>query len=231
MVSATPPPIAADVHEGQVVVRELVELGACVFIRALAAGDYDLGNGVLVERKAVRDLHLSIVEGRFWSQLGRLRSHSRRPYLLVEGHDLDAGPLSPAAVRGVILAAAEQGVLTLRSKDPRDSASWLIRAALRGIRTFRAPDRPLYAQRPKARSAQTAAEAMLAAIPGISSITARSLLAHFGTAEAVFRAAPQELLAVPGLGPVRAERLADTLTHSHSLYRSRLRRERLGPST
>ena len=53
--------------------------------------DYVAG-AALVERKSVRDLHLAIINGRFWPQIGRLSRTTMRPYLLVEGADLDAAP-------------------------------------------------------------------------------------------------------------------------------------------
>ena len=44
-------------------------------------------------------------------------------------------------------------------------------------------------------------------IPGIGAVKRRSLLAHFGSAEAVARARPEDLVAVPGIGPRDAERI------------------------
>lgn len=52
-----------------------------------------------------------------------------------------------------------------------------------------------------------AAEAMLAAVPGISTASARTLLQHFGTVAAVVGASPPELMTVPGIGRKRAQSL------------------------
>src|SRR5436190_23990646 len=78
-------------------------------IRSLPLADYEAGLA-LVERKSVFDLHAAIIEGRFWPQIGRLSRTARRPYLLVEGVDLDAGPLKPASARGAVLAVGELGI-------------------------------------------------------------------------------------------------------------------------
>ena len=59
-------------------------LGVTVELGGLPAGDYDLGSGVLVERKTVPDLHLSLERVRLWSQIGKLRRAAALPYLLVE---------------------------------------------------------------------------------------------------------------------------------------------------
>src|SRR6266496_1287743 len=96
--------VAVDVHERESrLLRTLHELGVQTQTQRLSVADYAVGNS-LVERKTVSDLHLSIIEGRFWLQIGRLRRASTRPYLLVEGDDLDAGPLRATSVRGALLA-------------------------------------------------------------------------------------------------------------------------------
>lgn len=218
--------IDADVHEPQRVRAELSRLGVDVQRRRLAAGDYRV-EGVRVERKTVRDLHLTLAAGRLWGQLGRLRAAGDRSFLLVEGTALDAGPISPAAIRGALLAAGENGITVVRSETEADSALWLYRIACRAGRHRSSPDRPLYAQRPKSATP----EAVLAAIPEISTVSARALLAHFGSVAAIVEAPDAELTDVPGIGPVRSRRLREALNHPHDAYRSRRSRERPGRAT
>lgn len=205
--------IVVDVHEEQSGIPATLarELGADVELASLPAGDYAVGSGTLVERKRVRDLHSAVLKGRLWSQLGKLRAAAAFPYLLVEGSDIDRGPLHANAVRGACLAAIDQGIALLRSGQPRDSALWIHRLAVRCQRTEVPAERPPYAERPKARGTREAAEAVLAAVPGISSSSARALLARFGSLTAVVSARPDEWLAVPGIGPDRARALAETL--------------------
>ena len=193
------------------VLDALRALGVTVELRGLPAGDYDLGSGLLVERKTVRDLHLSLERGRLWDQIGRLRRAAALPYLLVEGRDLDAGSIEPRALRGACLAVAGQGVSLIRSEDPCDSALWLRLLAERvgGVRPGR--DRPAYAQRLKPPS-ELVSEAMLAAVPGISVVGARALLARFGSVSAVLAADDSEWVQVRGIGPKRAEALRDAIS-------------------
>ena len=131
--------IDADVHEPERIRAELSRLGVDVHRRLLATGDYRV-EGVLVERKTVRDVH---------------------------------------------------------------------------------------AQRRKGATP----EAVLAAIPEISTVSARALLAHFGSVAAIVNAPDADLTAVPGIGPVRAQRLKESLNHPYYAYRSRQSRERPGLST
>jgi ERCC4-type nuclease len=195
----------------QGVPTELHSLGVKVVRRRLAVGDYDLGSGLLVERKTVVDLHISLQRGRLWRQVGELRRASRLPYLLVEGHELDVhGAVSPNAIRGACLAVIGQGVPILRSDDQVDSARWLWLLARRVAGLVPGRDRPAYAQRLKPASDQVP-EAMLAAVPGISVTGARALLERFGTVAGVVGAGHERWLDVPGVGPARAEALRRAL--------------------
>jgi DNA excision repair protein ERCC-4 len=212
-VTSEPVRIVVDVHESKsgipVVLAE--ELGAEVEVASLPAGDYAVGAETLVERKRVLDLHSAVAKGRLWPQLAKLRAAAAFPYLLLEGTDIDRGPLGANAVRGACLAVIDQGIALLRSGQPRDSALWIHRLAVRCQRVALPADRPAYAHRPKAPAGAEAAEALLAAVPGISTSSARALLARFGSVAGVVAAGPDEWLTVPGIGPDRARSLAETL--------------------
>jgi ERCC4-type nuclease len=215
---ASPVRIIVDLHERESRIAEtLVELGAEVEVASLPAGDYAVGSDTLVERKRVLDLHTAVVKGRLWPQIGKLRAACAFPYLLVEGSDLDRGPLHHNAIRGVCLAVIDQGIALLRSGYQRDSALWIHRLAVRCQQLEPAADRPAYAQRPRPRPGDETAEAVLAAVPGISTSSARALLERFGSVAAVITADPADWLTVPGIGSERARALEETFN---------LRRER-----
>jgi ERCC4-type nuclease len=154
--SASPPVrIVADLQERRSGIPTfLEELGAEVEVALLQAGDYAVSEDTIVERKQVRDLHSAVAKGHLWAQLAKLRGACAFPYLLVEGSNLDRGGLSPNPIRGVCLAVIDQGVALLQSSHQRDSARWLHRLAVRCQRIEAAPDRPVYAQRPKREAAQ-----------------------------------------------------------------------------
>jgi ERCC4-type nuclease len=122
--------IKVDIFERRSELAELLEaLGASVEVARLPFGDFDVGEETLVERKSVLDLHGSLVAERFWRQLDGLRQNCRYPFLLVEGRNLDVGPIPPAAIRGTCIAALRQGIRLLRTVDQADSALWLYRLA------------------------------------------------------------------------------------------------------
>ncbi len=189
---------------------ELEKLGLTVIRTCLPAGDYHCGAGTLVERKSVADLHGSIVSGRFWPQMGRIRDAARSPFLLIEGPDLYKGSIRPDALRGLCFAASDLGIHLIRSIDPGDTAQWLAGLAGRRQRGF-VRDRPAYSQRPKRPRGVMPAEAMLASVAGISTRTARSLLEAFGSLRAVLSGDPETWQRVAGVGPQRAAALEDAL--------------------
>jgi DNA excision repair protein ERCC-4 len=206
-----PAPVLADVHERASGIPDVLErLGVPVEVVSLAAGDYAVATELLVERKSMPDFHDSIVKGRFWRQTGKLRRASRYPFLLVEGTHLDDGPIAPKAIRGICVAAIARGIRLIRTENGHDSAMWLYALAVREGQTVR-NDRPVYAQPPRPTTTKEAAEAVLAAVPGISAVSARALLTRFGSVAALAAAGPSAWMEVRGIGPDRARALEETL--------------------
>jgi DNA excision repair protein ERCC-4 len=204
--------ILADRYERESgVPKELVRLGVEVHEVHLRAGDYAIGDFALVERKTTRGLHLSIFDGRFWPQLGKMRGETERAYLLVEGGSPYDGPLSEEAIRGLILAVIDLGIAVIRSANAEDSARWIRRIMLRRA-TPRLVDRPPYAQRPKREPHVAPPERALAAAAGVSTTTARALLTRFGCLTDVLLATPEELMTVSGVGRKRAQSIHELAT-------------------
>jgi ERCC4-type nuclease len=211
-LSPSPLRIIADVHERPSGLAErLAGLGIDVETRYLTVGDYVVGPATVVERKTVRGVHAAILEGSLWPQLGKLRRAVRSPWLLIEGAALDDGPLSPPSIRGLCLAVADLGIHIIRADGKDDSAQWLHRLAARRQRDRLLGRRPPYAQRPTPKTPKETAEGVLAAVPGISTVSARALLARFGSVSGVLAATREEWEDVAGIGPVRAQSLQEAL--------------------
>jgi ERCC4-type nuclease len=189
---------------------ELARLGLSLEFLELKVGDYVVGGRYGAERKTVRDLHRSIANRRLWRQLASLRVDFVRAYLVVEGNDLDRGSISRAGVRGALLTVMDLGVAVVRTRDAADSALWLARiAARRACRTPRVPARSL----PHGRAATS--ENILAAMPGMSLITARELLKRFDSIAGIASASAADLKSVRGVGVRRAETLIELLGNPH----------------
>ena len=199
--------ITADVHERASGVPLLLEtLGAEVEIRALTRGDYVVGPGTVVERKTVGDLHLSIMSGRLWQQMRKIRAAGNSPFLLIEGVSVFAGPVRNSGIRGVCLAVSDLGIAIIRTQDATDTAEWLYRLA---VRRREGPPPARLVNLHRSRSPRISpGEAALTAAPDVSVITARRILAEFGSLRDVCEASVDELQAVPGVGIKRATSIA-----------------------
>ena len=67
----------------------------------LTSGDYLIGAGVAVERKAATDFVISLMEGRLFDQLARMAIEHERAIILVEGNIYETrSAISPEALDG-----------------------------------------------------------------------------------------------------------------------------------
>lgn len=200
--------ITVDVRERRSGVPSLLaDLGAEVETVTLAVGDYAVGDRV-VERKTVADLHGSLTDRRLWAQVGALRRDPRRGYLMVEGEDVDNGPVPARALRGALLKVLDNGIRVLRTTSPEDSALWF--HVLAGQEQRRLGRRT--AAQVGLRPIVTSPAGLLAAIPGIGVDRARGLITKFGSIANLAAASEQELQSIPGVGPARARAVLDALT-------------------
>ena len=177
-------------------------------IGRLGLGDYVVENGLLVERKTVLDLGLSIFDGRLFRQAGRLaRERAKRPCLIVEGapEDFDRAAVSRPAMQGALIKATlVYGLPVLYASGPVETACLLrIAACQLRRREARGPERFCS----KAGSDRRLRMLMLEAVPNIGPVRAEVLVDAFGTIEAIAAASVGDLATTAGIGPVIAERL------------------------
>lgn len=185
---------------------ELQRLGVDVQGARLPAGDHVVSDRLVVERKGPTDLAASIKDRRLFEQLTRLADAYPSVVLIVEG---DPVQMHQAAWQGALGRALTLGASVLRTTDAYDTADWISRLyRLEGKPASRPRGVPRL-RRPTEDDLQTA-EDVLRCLPGISTVGAGRLLAHFGSLEKVFAARREELLEVRGIGPVRA-RILDRL--------------------
>src|SRR3954447_1749543 len=182
---------------------ELERLGVEVRGARLPAGDYVLSDRLVVERKGPTDLAASIKDRRLFEQLARLADAYPSVVLIVEG---DPVHMHEAAWLGALGRALTLGASVLRSRDPRDTAEWIPRLYRLEGKPATKPRGAPRVRRPTEDDLQTA-EDVLRSLPGISTVGAGRLLAHFGSLERVFAARREQLLEVRGIGPVRARTL------------------------
>jgi Fanconi anemia group M protein len=187
--------------------------GMATRLETLAVGDYVVSDRVAVERKTVSDFLDTLTGGdrSLFEQVGDLSRHYARPVVLIEGDGLyEERNVHPDAIRGALASlTVDFGVSVLRTADESDTADLL--AVLAG-REQTTRDRAVSVHGEK--SSKTLAEQqeyVVGAIADIGPVTARSLLEHFGSVEAVMTAREEDLLAVDGVGEVTADRIRDVV--------------------
>ncbi|MFD1646784.1 DEAD/DEAH box helicase [Haloarchaeobius litoreus] len=183
-------------------------------LETLEVGDYVLSDRVAVERKSVSDFldTLTGSDRSLFEQLRDLSGHYARPVLIIEGTDSLVGTrdIHPNAVRGALASlAVDFGVSVLRTESEADTRDLL--AVIAG-REQTKNDREVSVHGEKAKKTLTEQqEYVVGAIADIGPVTARSLLAHFGTVEDALSATEEELLEVDGVGSVTAERIREVV--------------------
>jgi len=182
-----------------------------VTVRRLKLGDYLVDNRVLIERKTVSDLSISIIDGRLFRQACFLAESAYRPLMLIEGHVTGeyVSGVSREAIQGAIITLAIfLDIPCLRSFDVKESANLIYYA---GAQMQRNISRGVYRRgyRPKRR--RNRQFFILQGLPGIGPARAEQLLETFGSIENVFRADVDVLSHVVGIGRKTAEAIRDLI--------------------
>jgi Fanconi anemia group M protein len=187
------------------VARHLHDLGASLEPRQLEVGDFVLSDRVAVERKTTADFVDSLVDGRLFDQLRQLKAYPR-PFLLLEGESLSGHRnVSAEAVAGAVASiVVEYGIPVLQTKDPLETARFLVavakreqqrdnrRIAVRAGKPMEDPERQVF---------------LLGGLPGVSDTLARRLLDRFGSVAAVLAASVSDLAEVDGIGGGKASEI------------------------
>ena len=187
--------------------------GLVTRLETLAVGDYVLSDRVAVERKSAADFVDSMLDGdrSMFEQVGELSRAYARPVMVVEGTNLyGQRDIEPNAIRGALASlAVDFDVSVLRTEGESDTTELLATIAKREQET-RDREVSVHGEKTtKTRAEQQ--EYVVSAIADIGPVTARTLLEHFGTVEAVMTAREDDLLEVEGVGPVTAERIREVV--------------------
>ncbi|PAU79758.1 Hef nuclease [Halorubrum salipaludis] len=187
--------------------------GLVTRLETLAVGDYVLSDRVAVERKSAADFVDSMLDSdrSMFEQIGELSRAYARPVMVVEGTNLyGQRDIDPNAIRGALASlAVDFDVSVLRTEGEDDTTELLATIAKREQET-RDREVSVHGEKTtKTRAEQQ--EYVVSSIADIGPVTARTLLEHFGTVEAVMTAPEDDLLEVDGVGPVTAERIREVV--------------------
>lgn len=184
----------------------------CLHENRLPWGDYLLSDRTVIERKTVHDFALSVVDGRLFLQVQRMKQHAESALMILEKNAASplATALHPHAFQGAVLSVIlDWNVPVLFSLDAADTARtlWLLTEQLRQ-RSGEVSLRP--GRRPKRlRNRQVY---LLQGFPCVGPVTAVRLLECFGSVENVVNASVAQLSQVQGIGQKRARAIKQILT-------------------
>ena len=193
------------------VVRNLITLGISVESQQLDIGDYILSSRIGVERKNVDDFLNSLINGKLFSQISRLRDAYPRPMLIIEGEGLlTKRNIKHNAIYGSLVSIMiDYGIPIFTTKDDIETANILSLAAKRE----QIKDKKSVSLRGEktSMSIQEQQQFIIEGLPNVSSTIAKRLLANFGTIKAIVNATEDELQEINGIGKHIALKMIEIL--------------------
>ncbi len=206
--------IVVDERERQSgVPEELARLGAVVDYAHLKVGDYIVAPDSAVERKSVRDLVMSIYDGRLFSQCTELATNYTKSVLIVEGSSdmLEDVVENPLVIYGALASVAlDFRIAVIHTPSTSHTARALV--ALAGRASRERPTGPMLRKVRKSNNSLRAQQlSILASLPGVGEKLAARLLKRFKTPAGAINAPLSELTRIEGMGYARAAKLRKVL--------------------
>lgn len=210
-----PARIIADSRERNAELLDALEAsGVKVETKTIHVGDFVLSDRICVERKTVRDFESSIINGRLFDQIKRLKEQYQLPILVIEGDASEFG-LGSKVMNGTIASLySDYGIVALSLKSAGDAAEFMASIAKREQSDEVREPSPKGGRR--AHTVQQLQERIIGNLPGVGPKIARSMLSHFGNISAISNATAEELMNVDKIGKKKAELIRSTLNGSYS---------------
>lgn len=211
-------------HREPEIFRTLFAADDEVTTAQLECGDFQVDQRWVFERKTIKDLCVSLVDGRFFRQAVALLQCEGHPVYILEGSSRqlqDAGVRREAVQGALITLSVFFGLPVLRSMDPQETARLIRYTVLQGVR-FAEGGIPRHGYRPKGKKARQLF--VLQGLPNIGKKRAEALLEHFGGIEAVMSAGEEELAEVNGIGAPIAEKIRNLIKETEVPYEYETRR-------
>ncbi|MGC8495726.1 MAG: ERCC4 domain-containing protein [Candidatus Micrarchaeia archaeon] len=203
------PSIVIDNRESSSGIAEmLAHKGLDIKMANLNVGDYLLSDRLCIERKTVADFESSIIDGRLFDQIKRLKEAYEFPLLVIEGNE--EYKLKQSVINGAIAAIyIEYGIVCIFVASRQEFVEIVANLAKHE------QDQPLsegsLKKGSKAYTKSQFQELVIGGVPGIGPKLAKQLLRHFGSINRIANASVEELMQVEKIGRKKAETIRDTL--------------------
>lgn len=221
------PVVFADTREGNSkVIRHLSEMEIDVKVQAMAVGDYQVSDEVVIERKTAKDFVDSIVDKRLFKQARSLMEEFKRPLIILEGDDLYNGMINPNAIRGSIASIAlDFGISIIPTRNAQDTAAMIKRIAIREQSGEKTPIQIRTDKKPVNLWEQQLF--IIESLPNIGPVNAKNLLEHFGTVANIINASESQLQEVEGIGKKTAANIRKVVDFKYLYFQNEIKEKKL----
>lgn len=221
------PVVFADTREGNSkVIRHLSEMEIDVKVQAMAVGDYQVSDEVVIERKTAKDFVDSIVDKRLFKQARSLMEEFKRPLIILEGDDLYNGMINPNAIRGSIASIAlDFGISIIPTRNAQDTAAMIKRIAIREQSGEKTPIQIRTDKKPVNLWEQQLF--IIESLPNIGPVNAKNLLEHFGTVANIINASESQLQEVGGIGKKTAANIHKVVDSKYLYFQNEIKEKKL----
>lgn len=221
------PVVFADTREGNSkVIRHLSEMEIDVKVQAMAVGDYQVSDEVVIERKTAKDFVDSIVDKRLFKQARSLMEEFKRPLIILEGDDLYNGMINPNAIRGSIASIAlDFGISIIPTRNAQDTAAMIKRIAIREQSGEKTPIQIRTDKKPVNLWEQQLF--IIESLPNIGPVNAKNLLEHFGTVANIINASENQLQEVEGIGKKTAANIRKVVDSKYLYFQNEIKEKKL----
>lgn len=221
------PVVFADTREGNSkVIRHLSEMEIDVKVQAMAVGDYQVSDEVVIERKTAKDFVDSIVDKRLFKQARSLMEEFKRPLIILEGDDLYNGMINPNAIRGSIASIAlDFGISIIPTRNAQDTAAMIKRIAIREQSGEKTPIQIRTDKKPVNLWEQQLF--IIESLPNIGTVNAKNLLEHFGTVANIINASESQLQEVEGIGKKTAANIRKVVDSKYLYFQNEIKEKKL----
>ncbi|MGC8687824.1 MAG: ERCC4 domain-containing protein [Candidatus Micrarchaeia archaeon] len=195
------------------ILKILEQTEASIEFQNLPVGDYILSDRICIERKTIRDFETSIIDGRLFDQINRIKDYYESPILLIEGEE--EYKLNRNVIEGTLIAIyTDYNIPIIFSKNPEDTSRILYMIAKREqINKKREPS-----QKGKNRmyTNEDFQISIIGNLPGIGTKLAKQLLEHFGNIKNIANANIEDLTKVEKIGKKKANHIFNIINSTYS---------------
>ena len=176
--------------------------------KRLEVADFIISDNIGIERKTASDFEQSIIDGRLFRQVERLKQEFEKPLIVIIGNGFER--ISQKALAGAFISLiVDHGVPIVFLNDERNFAEFISRIIEREGKPAR--ERKTNFSR-KNRDFKTQRLSVVESLPGVGPSTARKLLESFGSVFGVFTADEKMLQKVEGVGGKKSRIIHSLIT-------------------